>query len=250
MRGIIIDKDGTLFNYAYVWGPVVAKAIREGFYELGLRDRKLDSTAIRFEELFGVDEFGNNHKDGILFRPDLALFTISKMVLASLMAGLNPFKVKNKVFSKLNGISSMISEEIQRKEFPGIREIFELLKRNDYVIGIVTNDTVDTTKMFLDYIGIREYVDFIRGKDNLKKKKPSAEAFNQFLKEFNLSATDVAVIGDTKEDMQFALNGKAGYRIAVLTGSGDEKLLNRMADKVYPTILDIKSDPVLFEKRP
>ena len=196
-----------------------------------------------------MDEFGNNHKDGILFRPDLALFTISKMVIASLKAGLNPFKVKNKVFSKLDGISSMISEEIQRKEFPGIKEIFELLKRNNYVIGIVTNDTVDTTKMFLDYIGIREYVDFIRGKDNLKKKKPSAEAFNQFIKEFNLSAKDVAVIGDTKEDMRFAINGKAGYRIAVLTGSGDEKLLNRMADKVYPTILDIKSDPILFEKR-
>ena len=67
--------------------------------------------------------------------------------------------------------------------------------------------------------------------------------------EFNLSAKDVAVIGDTKEDMRFAINGKAGYRIAVLTGSGDEKLLNRMADKVYPTILDIKSDPILFEKR-
>ena len=128
MKGIIIDKDGTLFNYAYVWGGVVSKAIRGGFSELGLKGDKLNRITMRFEELFGIDERGGSYKNGILFRPDLAVITIAKMVLASLGAGLNPFKVKNKVFDKIEKMGSMIEQEIDAKEFPGIKELFKKLK--------------------------------------------------------------------------------------------------------------------------
>ena len=248
MKGIIIDKDGTLFNYAYVWGGVVSKAIRDGFTELGLEGEKLDRLTMRFEELFGIDERGNNHKDGILFRPDLALITITKMVLSSLSAGLNPFKVKDKVFSKIMDMGAMIEKEIDNKEFPGIRELFKKLKDNGYAIGIVTNDCIATTKLFLKKMGAEEYVDFIRGEDSGTKKKPNPEAFHEFMKEFSLYAGDIAVVGDSMADMLFAKRGKAGYKIAVLTGSGDKKLLERMADKVYPTILDIENDSVLFKQ--
>ena len=248
MKGIIIDKDGTLFNYAYVWGDVVSKAIRGGFSELGLKGDKLNRITMRFEELFGIDERGGSYKNGILFRPDLAVITIAKMVLASLGAGLNPFRVKNKVFDKIEKMGSMIEQEIDAKEFPGIKELFKKLKDNGYLIGIVTNDCVATTRLFLKKMGAEEYVDFIRGEDSGTRKKPNPEAFRQFINEFSLKPEDVAVVGDSKADMKFASNSNAGYSIAVLTGSGDRKLLERMADKVYPTILDIAEDSVLFEK--
>ena len=249
MRGIIIDKDGTLFNYAYVWGPTVAKAIKAGFSELGLKGERLEKVTVRFERLFGVDDKGNNYKNGILFRPDLAVITVIKMVFAALAAGLNPFKVKKKVYSKINDMGALIKDDLDDKEFPGLKELFMKLKANDYVIGIVTNDSIYTTQLFLEKIGIEEYVDFIRGAESGCAKKPSPQAFNEFLSEFSLRAENVSVIGDTKSDMLFAKNGNAGYKISVLTGSGDRKLLEQYYDVVYPTILDISSDPVLFEKR-
>ncbi len=248
MRGIIIDKDGTLFNYAYVWGPVVAGAVKAGFSELGVKGEKLEWLSLGFEKLFGVDDKGNNYKNGILFRPDLAPITIARMVLLSLKAGLNPFKVKNKVYSKIQMMGELIKGELEEKQFPGVRELFIKLKESGYVIGIVTNDSINTTAYFLEKMGLCEFVDFIRGAESGCRKKPHPDALNEFLKEFSLSADDVAVVGDTKSDMEFAKRGNAGYRVSVLTGSGDEKLLRRLSDAVYPTIQDLISDPVLFEK--
>ena len=248
MRGIIIDKDGTLFNYAYVWGPVVAGAVKAGFSELGVNGEKLEWLSLGFEKLFGVDDKGNNYKNGILFRPDLAPITIARMVLLSLKAVLNPFKVKNKVYSKIQMMGELIKGELEEKQFPGVRELFIKLKESGYVIGIVTNDSINTTAYFLEKMGLCEFVDFIRGAESGCRKKPHPDALNEFLKEFSLSADDVAVVGDTKSDMEFAKRGNAGYRVSVLTGSGDEKLLRRLSDAVYPTIQDLISDPVLFEK--
>lgn len=248
MKGLIIDKDGTLFHYGYVWGSVVSDAVVSGLSKLGLKGEKLNKTAHKFEMYFGVDREGNNYKNGILFRPDLIVLSITKMVIASLAAGLNPFKVKDIVFVELSGIGDRIKNEIANKDFPGLKELFFSLKERGYKIGIVTNDNEATTRLFLSYIGIEDCVDFIRGDGKGAKKKPNPEAFNQFIKEFGLKREDVAVIGDSKQDMDFAKRAKAGYKVAVLTGSGDEKLLYKMADAVYPTILDIAKDPVLFCK--
>ena len=141
MKGIIIDKDGTLFNYAYVWGGVVSKAIRGGFSELGLKGDKLNRITMRFEELFGIDERGGSYKNGILFRPDLAVITIAKMVLASLGAGLNPFKVKNKVFDKIY-LSEEVGYEKPAKEFfDRVFEDIDVDKRHVMIVGdSITSD--------------------------------------------------------------------------------------------------------------
>ncbi len=246
-KGIIIDKDGTLFHYGYVWGKTVSDAVFSGLSRLGLKGDALDRTAHKFEVCFGVDRNGNNYSNGILFRPDLMPLAVAKLVFISLSQGLNPLRVKKVVFDEINGIGNRITKELVNKEFPGIRELFMRLKENGYIIGIVTNDDEHSARFFLDYVKISEYVDFMRCNGKGAKKKPNPEAFNQFIKEFGLKAEDVAVVGDTKSDMDFARRAKAGYKIAVLTGSGDEKLLGRKADAIYPTILDINSDRTLFE---
>ena len=93
---------------------------------------------------------------------------------------------------------------------------------------------------------ITEYISFRRTKDSPTHKKPNPEAIREFCSEFNLESSEVAVVGDTIVDMEFAKEGKAGYAVAVLTGSGDIEGLGEKADAVYPELKDILSDPVLF----
>ena len=87
---------------------------------------------------------------------------------------------------------------------------------------------------------------FLRTKDSHVKAKPNPEALREFCQENGLESSEVAIIGDTLVDMEFAHQGKAGYRIAVLTGSGDLERLRKNADAVYPTLHDVLKDPVLF----
>ncbi len=241
-----MDKDGTLFNYAEVWGPVIDKAVCDAFASLGVKEDKLDKLSLKLERLIGIDRNGINYKGGILFRPGRAPLIILKLIILMLLYGLNPFKVIKMIQRGFEVAGEMMKEDLANREFPGIKDLFEKLKERKYYIGIVTNDDVETTRCFLKRMGVTELVDFVRGKGSECKTKPNAEAFRQFLKEFSLCAEDVAVIGDARGDMKFARNAKAGYTVAVLTGSGDKKMLKRYADAIYPTILDITEDKVLF----
>ena len=77
-------------------------------------------------------------------------------------------------------------------------------------------------------------------------QKPNPEAIKEFCREYGFSSNEVAVVGDTIVDMEFAHQGKAGYAIAVLTGSGDNEKLSEIADVVYPALENILDDPILF----
>ncbi len=52
--------------------------------------------------------------------------------------------------------------------------------------------------------------------------------------------------GDTITDMLFAKRAKAGYTIALLSGSNDKKSLRRLSDVVYPDISALLTDKRLF----
>ena len=54
------------------------------------------------------------------------------------------------------------------------------------------------------------------------------------------------MVGDTETDMKMAKKAKAGYTVAVLSGSNDGKLLRRLADVVYKDISFLSSDSSLF----
>lgn len=249
IKGIIIDKDGTLFNYAEVWGPVVSRSIENGLKSLNLPESRLDKVTLKFEIIFGIDRYKRNHKHGILFRNDLLFFNVAKLVFISLANGLNPFKVEKTIMEHIRHISDNIEEDIRNQEFPGIPDFIDSLKNEGMKVGMVTSDHMHSTTAFLRQMGIEGKLDFIATGDSGMPKKPNPGAIFEFMKKYGLKNDEVAVVGDSKIDMRFAKNAKVGYTVAVLTGSGDKKLLERMADKVYPAILDLYSDPVIFEKK-
>lgn len=248
IKGIVIDKDGTLFNYAEIWGPIVSRNINNELKGLSLPEKKLEKVTLKFEMIFGVDRYKRNHKHGILFRNDLMLWNILKLIFISISNGLNPIKVEKAIMEGIKHISDNMEEDIKDQQFPGISELFDRLRKEGLKIGIVTSDHMYSTRIFLSKMGIEDKIDFLCTGDSGLKKKPKPDAMLSFMKKFDLKNDEVAMVGDSKIDMDFAKNAKVGYTIAVLTGSGDERLLKRRADKVYPTILDMNSDPLIFKE--
>ena len=264
IKGIIFDKDGTLFDYGKVWGPVVRDAIYSGLQSINIPDDKKKECAYAFMRVLGVDADGNTYPDGIIFRHDRLIAAFFRVLAVTLHYHINPVKVGMlfRIFLSKDekGIAKRIStmefpgvadvfqdaKRISTMEFPGVADVFQEADRRGYRMGIVTNDSTVSTKLFLDRMGISQYIVFLRTKDSHVKAKPNPEALREFCQENGLESSEVAIIGDTLVDMEFAHQGKAGYRIAVLTGSGDLERLRKNADAVYPTLHDVLKDPVLF----
>lgn len=246
LKGIIFDKDGTLFDYGEVWGPVFSQAIAKGLARSSLSEDRKARCIDDFLKILGVDDKGNTYPDGIIFRHDRKITATLRVLMLCFRYHLSPFMVGRAMFAFMRKSDLGLEKRIANMEFPGVREVFEEAHRRGYSLGIVTNDTMSSTRIFLDRMGISQYISFIRTKDSSTHPKPNPAAIREFCEEKGLESQEVAIVGDTIVDMEFAYLGKAGYAVAVLTGSGDVEGLEKHADAVYPTLLDVLSDPVLF----
>ncbi len=246
IKGIIFDKDGTLFNYGEVWGPLLSAAIEKSLSKSELSKEKKDACTADFLKILGVDKDGTTYPDGIIFHHNKKIRATLRILRICIDYHLSPFMVGSSISSFMKKSDLGLEERLDAMEFPGVKEVFEQAYKRGYIIGLVTNDTMDSTKIFLRKMGISDYITFIRTKDSATPKKPHPASIKEFCEEKGIESEEVAIVGDTIVDMEYAKAGKTGYAIAVLTGSGDVEGLEKYADAIYPTLLDLLSDPVLF----
>ena len=61
IKGIIFDKDGTLYDYVQVWAPVIKNVIRTVFISLNIKDSK--EAREHLYQIIGIDNEYNILKD-------------------------------------------------------------------------------------------------------------------------------------------------------------------------------------------
>ena len=249
IRGILFDKDGTLFNYGEVWGSVIDTMLRANIPMKRLSAERKEKCLHEFEVVIGVDKDGNSYPDGILFRHNNIPMAVLRLLRICFRYFLNIYKVTKAILSLMKRSDYGVDEKIKKMNFSDVRAVFRAAKDRGMIIGIVTNDIRRSTAMFIERMGVEDMVSFVRCGDSDCRKKPNAEAIRQFCEEYEITEEEVAVVGDTLIDMEFAKNGKVGYSVALLTGSGDREALEKIASVVYGELIDILSDPVLFPKK-
>lgn len=246
IKGVIFDKDGTLFNYAEVWGPVAGRAADMIQRTFNIASAKSEEVRQELFRILGLDDAGHTYPDGILFNHERRVAAFFKLLAYCIKYRINPYTFKKILFSFLKDPAEGIVHELQRMDFSGVVKLFEKLDATGIKIAVVTNDTTVSAKTCLKYMGIDSHISFLRTKESNCRRKPDPEAIRQFCAYFGLQADEVAVVGDAVADMKFARNGNVSYTIAVLTGSGDEETLSSMADAVYPDITYLYNDKKLF----
>ncbi len=242
-KAVIFDKDGTLFDYYTVWAPVFRENIDFLLNTLGRsQDKKLRHSILR---LLGIDSDGVN-PEGLIFKHNgpfmlFNLFLFSKRNRISyplLVKGLKEGFYESKNLIR----DSLIKETDEESLFP----LFSKLKDAGYIIGIVTSDNLESTQICLDHFKISGLIDMISTYDDHFKKKPHPQSFSAFCDKFSLKPEEVIMVGDAPVDMTYAKRGGAGYKIGVLTGSGDVKRLSKIADVIYADIHGMNNDQKIF----
>ncbi len=249
IRGIIFDKDGTLFDYGKVWGPMMSDFIRKSLEKTHLSQEKSNMYRKELLQIIGVDDLGRIYPNGVIFSHDEFLKAFWRIFILTMRYRLSPFYVGSICYRFLHHNEDVVEGGISEDLFPDAEPVIRAAYERGYIIGIVTNDTTASAELFLEKMRIRKYVSFLRTKNSNTKRKPNPEALEEFCRETGIAPEEVAIVGDAIPDMEFGRNGKAGYLVAVLTGFGDEKELSALADAIYPDIRGILEDKVLFPEK-
>lgn len=243
LKGIIFDKDGTLFDYAQVWEEVLKDGIDSAFVTMGKQNHLSAKEAML--RLMGIDEHGNCIPKGLVFthRP---FFIFRRFVIYCLRYRVNALKAIRGYHQSVRNSESLLSEKLALMDFSVQQALFRKLKDNGYSIGVITSDNASSTSLFLRLMGLESFVDFVSCRDSHYKRKPHPDAFLAFCNQQKLASEQVAMVGDTATDMVFAKKSKAGYRIALLSGSNDRKVLNKLSSVLYEDISSLLTDETLF----
>lgn len=243
VKGIIFDKDGTLFDYYSAWAPIFREQISSILDAVERPDdRELEAKILK---MLGIGEHGV-HPGGIVFRANQASIVLSiwnfarkeRISFRKLMASF-----KENYYGSRDMISRTLPNAAASKD---LHALFSRLRNLGYKLGIVTSDNRESTELCLQVLGIKGDIDFISTFDDGYPKKPKTGSFTAFCSAFQLKASEVAVIGDAPVDMKYGKKAGAGYRVAVLTGSKHIKQLSRYAHVIYDNLDHLQADPVLF----
>ncbi len=243
LRGIIFDKDGTILDYYSVWAPVFRSSIDTVLEQVGRSGDQL--LRRKLLHLLGIGDSGVFPK-GLVFSSNSTLMLLRMWLFAKRWK--ISFRKLLKAFKEgFTGSRELLKTTLPEARPTGdVHKLFSRLKKCGYVLALVTGDTSESTSMCLEHLDIHSYFDFISTYDDQYRKKPSPQSLQAFCRKFSLDPSEVAVVGDALVDMKYGKRGKAGYRIAVLTGSGDYKRLARHAHVVYANLHELLEDSRLF----
>jgi phosphoglycolate phosphatase len=218
IKGIIFDKDGTLFDFNATWGAWTRQMLMA---EVGDDPVKLAALA----DVLGYDAQANR------FLPGSIVIASTVDVVADHILSVLGDLDKSALISRMNAGASQV---VQQEAVP-LPPYFEALSTLNLTLGIATNDAEDPALRHLERAGVRDYFDFIAGYDSGFGAKPEAGQLNAFCAKTGIAAAECAMVGDSTHDL---IAGRAAgmVTIGVLTGPAPQAELAPFADVVLPDI--------------
>ena len=217
IRGIVFDKDGTLFDFRASWG-LWAKGFIAGL----ARD---DGHARRLADAIGYLPETNG------FAPDSPVIAATAVDIA---AALLPH-VEGYTQDSLTEAIDTAAAGVPMSEAVPLVPLFTALRGRGLKLGIATNDSEVPARAHLERHGLTGLVDFIAGWDSGHGAKPAPGMCLAFAATTGLDPAQVLMVGDSLHDLD--AGRAAGMRpVAVLTGIAREGDLAPHAEVVLPDI--------------
>lgn len=218
IKGLIFDKDGTLFDFAATWEAWAIAFL--------LRAAQGDRTV------------ATRVGAGIGFDFQAQKFERDSIVIAGtpgeVAAALKPH------FTHLNDaeLLTMLNEEATKAPQRAAVPLMPLLtgfRQDGLKLGVATNDAEAPARAHLDQAGVTEMFDFIAGFDSGHGGKPAPGQLLAFAAQTGLTPDTIIMVGDSTHDMR--AGRAAGMAcVAVLTGLATEAELAPYADVILPDI--------------
>lgn len=227
VRGVLFDKDGTLFDFHLSWGNWAADLLRD----LTAGD---DVAAARVGRAMGYDLAARR------FDPDSPVIAGTPQEVAALLSPQLPGMSQDVLLGRINASAG----EAHMVPAAPLAPLLSGLRGRGLRLGVATNDAEAPAQAHLDAAGVSGHFDFIAGFDSGHGAKPAPGMLLAFAQAARLAPETILMVGDSTHDL---LAGRAaGMRtIGVLTGPAVHADLAPHADSV---IQDIGALPALLDE--
>lgn len=202
IRGVLFDKDDTLLNLATFWRRPVQHTVVFMLHELG-RD---DDAPLRqaLEAACGFDGDRLIPESPVVAGTNADVIAACMAVLAA--QGITTFD--DRLFARLS--EAMLEWTCLRdgvcKPTGDLHAVFNVLHAAGCKTGVATSDSCASTHHALEAMGVTDAVDLVLTADRVARPKPALDMAEIFAARFGLAPEDLAMVGDSANDMRFARN--------------------------------------------
>ena len=218
VRGVIFDKDGTLFDFATTWEAWAAAFL----LRVTGGDRKQSAVIGRN---IGFDLHTHS------FARDSVVIAGTPIEIADALARHFPDRNRQDLLEMLNEEAA----KAPQAEAVPLASYLDELRARGLALGVATNDAEASAMAHLDAAGVVAHFDFIAGSDSGYGGKPAPGQLLEFCASTGLAPTQVVMVGDSTHDLR--AGRAAGMRtIGVLTGLATAQELSPLATAVLPDI--------------
>lgn len=219
VRGIVFDKDGTLFDFQATWAAVTGTMLEVLSAGDPGRARALADAA-------GYDLEARALLPGSVIVAGTIVESVD-VLLTALPRGTDRGWV----------IETMqrLAETAPQVEAVPLRPYFDGLRARGVTLGIATNDGESPARVHLERAGVLGHMDFVAGYDSGHGAKPGPGQLLAFCAATGLNPGTVLMVGDSRHDL--SAGRAAGMRtVGVLTGLASHDDLAPDATVVLPHI--------------
>ncbi|WP_299612934.1 HAD family hydrolase [uncultured Tateyamaria sp.] len=218
VRGILFDKDGTLFDFSTTWEAWAAAFLRRA--------------------AAGDEAHATAAGAAIGFDLPSGTFARDSVVIAGtpdeIATGLRPHFPDLSHTAMLTLLNSEAANAPQAEAVP-LRPLLTDLMAREIVLGVATNDAEAPARAHLKSAGVDRFFEFVAGSDSGFGGKPAPGQLLGFCADTGIAPDAVLMVGDSTHDLH--AGRAAGMRtVAVLTGFASHDVLAPLADVVLPDI--------------
>ncbi|MCP4416417.1 MAG: HAD family hydrolase [Chloroflexi bacterium] len=233
---IIFDKDDTLIEFNPIWGGRTQKWVEAMVASSGLTD------AIK-RDLFSIlgysVELASARAEGPLAIASIeTLCTLATGTLCQ--HGIPWHEAQNHAKSSAQDTILAAFDPSEIHPRGDIAKVMHQLARAQINIAVVTSDDRQMTEDTLAFLGVSDLVNIVICGDDPIPNKPAPDALWLVSAQLGIETNRIMMVGDTKSDMQFALNGGAAFRIAITPTIENKNASTLPADAVISSIDDLR----------
>lgn len=240
IKGILFDKDGTLVDFFSLWLQAARTSVTEFLKENGQPvTEELHDCVMK---AMGVENGKVDPQGGLAYKSykeiaqDVCKALEKKDIRISAdRAGMQLERLFN---------ANVSGKDVTFAQLADLKELMKALKNRGIWIGLATADTVHSAKNCLDTLEVLDQFDYLGADDGIRKPKPEADMFLEFQEKFGLRSDEIAVAGDTYNDMKFARKN-GGVAIGVLSGVSTREDFGSAADYIVGSVREL---PELLDK--
>jgi phosphoglycolate phosphatase len=221
IRGVVFDKDGTLFDFNATWGAWARDVL--------VAETERDPAQLpRLAEALGYDLEAGLFRKGSL----VIASTVAEIAEAAL-----PYVTETSVQALIDRFNAAA---INAPQVPAtdLVAFVSRLKGAGLKLGVATNDGEAPARAHLGEAGVEAQFDFIAGSDSGFGGKPAPGQLHGFCAAVGVPPEACAMVGDSTHDLH-AGRAAGMVTVAVLTGVADQVELAPHADVVLPSIADL-----------